>query len=141
MNLFSLALYFLPFVFSFTVAYFVRGTIKDKFISLLLLALALFSLYKAFEAGMNLKNSEVYFARNDYGKSAKYTEHEKHVKIKELKSRQKNREATFTLFSILYWISTLGITVGTFRVLKKHKKKKLISPPIITNNSCSNGSI
>lgn len=143
MNLFSLAIYFLPFLFSFTVMYFIRGKVIDKIIAFLLFTLALLSLYKAFEAGLALKNSEIYFVQNGRGKYEKYTEHKKYITIKKLNKKQENRRVNFKAFSILYWIASCGIMFIAFRTLRKSKKNKKtsISPPIITNNSCSNGSI
>lgn len=129
MNLFSLAIYFLPFLFSFTVVYFIRGKVIAKIIAFLLFTLAILSLYKAFEAGLALKNSEIRFVQDGRGKYEKYTEHEKYITIKELKSIQKSRKITFTLFSILYWLSSFGITLGTFKVLRKHKEDKKKSIP------------
>lgn len=121
MNLFSLGTLFFPFLVIFLVFNFIYGILKYKLTSFVLLVLAILSFYKAFEAGLALKNSEIYFIQNGRGEYAKYTEHEKYLQIKEVKKKQKNRKVNFTFFSILYWIASFGILFITFKILKKNK--------------------
>lgn len=121
MYLFSLAPFFIPFLLVFIVAVFIQGTQKHRFISCFLLILALLSFYKAFEAGMALKNTEILFVQNNRGKYAKYSDLEKNAKIRELKKKQKNRKISFITFSILYWLGFLGMAFITWKVSKYHR--------------------
>ncbi|WP_375559607.1 hypothetical protein ACE193_17990 [Bernardetia sp. OM2101] len=124
MNLFSLGTLFFPFLLIFIVFNFIYGILKDKLSSFVLLVLALLSFYKAFEAGLALKNTEIYFVQNGSGQYANYTEHQKYIKIKELEEKQKSRKVNFITFSILYWISSFGVISITLKILRKHRKDK-----------------
>lgn len=142
MNLFSLIPLSFPFLFGFIVKMLIQAKIKYKLTSMLIGILALISFYKAFEVGLALKNTEIYFAQDNRGKYADYTNSEKQTKIKELKKNQKVRRVKFTLFSISYWVAFLGVVFINFRFLKSKKRlKKSAPPPIITNNGCGNSSV
>ena len=99
----------------------IKGSIRNKIISVFLFILLPALIYIWMDNGMQLKSSEIFFVQRGEGKYTNFTEIEKKEMIQKLNEKRNNIKIIFNMSEYLYGVIFIALIVISVKSVTKQK--------------------